>query len=317
MLVFTAACGLQSADLPSVPASTLTLTPALVNAGGAPMTFTATVQNSSEAVTWLYSGPGSIAPKGGLTTTFTPPENVTSTQSGSLTARLGNTSVTATAPIIIYPANVTPLTDPPPTDPPPINTPPTAKLKVSIATVEPVTLGMDGTATVTLDASTKNTPDDDTVYSWTVEGSKAMSVNFSSYASEDTAVTFLAADTYTLRLTATSGAQTATATVTVKVKPVPKDVSGTWSGSYTTSGGMPRPLTLELTQDRNRGVTGTLKADGVSAAVTGTFNDPELELSYEIEGISVTFKATVIGEDMSGDLDSGFPFSAKRIPPVI
>ena len=335
-LAFVAACQLQSADPPATP--TLTLTPASVNvnAGGTPVTFTATVQNSSETVTWLYSGPGSITPESGPTTTFTPPESVTGTQSGNLTAALGNTGVSATAPVIIYPAEVTPPTEPPPTEPPPTeppptnppptnpppteppptNPPPTAKLEVSIAAAQPVNLGMDGTATVTLNATTKNAPDSKTVYNWTVEETKAMSVTFSSYTSEDTAVTFLAADTYTLRLTATNGAQTATDTVTVTVKPAPQDVTGTWSGSYIASGGMPRPLTLELTQDRDKNVTGTLKADGFSVALTGTFDDPELELSYESDGGSASIKTTVTGEEMSGDLD-GYSFSAKRVPIVM
>ena len=318
-LAFVAACQLQSTDPPSVQAPTLTLTPASVNvnAGGSPVTFTATVQNSSEAVTWVYSGPGSIVLESGATTMFTPPERVTSTQSGSLTATLGSTGVSATAPVMIYPATVTPPTEPPPTNPPPTNPPPPAKLTVSIAALEPVTLGMDGTATSTLNASTKNAPDGTTVYKWTVEGAKAMSVNFSAYTSEDTAVTFLAADTYTLRLTAISGDQTATDTVTVTVKPVPQDVTGTWSGSYTTSAGMPRPLTLELTQDRNGAVTGTLTADGVSVALTGTFGDPKLELSYEFDGTPANIKATVTGEEMRGDFSGGFPFTAKRVPPVI
>ena len=67
---------------PTVP--TLTLNPASVNvnAGDAPVTLSATVQNSTETVTWAFSGPGSITPSSGPSTTYTPPASVQSVQSG-------------------------------------------------------------------------------------------------------------------------------------------------------------------------------------------------------------------------------------------
>jgi len=142
-LLTLAGCQTQDAgpDDPGDPppaSPTLALSPASVNvnAGGAPVTFSALVQNSSETVTWTLSGPGSVTPASGPTTTYTPPESVDSAESASLTATLGTTGVTAVAPIAIYPADVTPPPDPldppdppdppdpDPPDPPPGNPPP-------------------------------------------------------------------------------------------------------------------------------------------------------------------------------------------------
>ncbi len=187
-----------TADSPAAPTPTLTLTPASinVNAGNPAVSFSANVQNSGETVTWTYSGPGSVTPAG-TGASYTPPKKVTTTESGTLTATLGSTGVSATAPIVIYPANVTPPAEPPPTTPnppsnppanppsnpdpptipptdpnppatppndpnPPAEPPATPDPTIAIAEVSPVTLGNDGKASASLDASTKNAPGDAT-----------------------------------------------------------------------------------------------------------------------------------------------------------
>lgn len=143
-LLILAGCQTQGTgptDPPPPASPTLTLSPASINinAGGAAVIFSALVQNSSESVTWTLSGPGSVTPMSGSSTTYTPSEDVDSAMGASLTATLGTTGATVTAPIAIYPASVTPPeepppsppsnppppTDPPPTDPPPTDPPPT------------------------------------------------------------------------------------------------------------------------------------------------------------------------------------------------
>ena len=280
-----------TASTPSTLTPTLTLTPASVNinAGNPAVSFNANVQNSSEPVTWTYSGPGSVTPAG-TGASYTPPTKVKTTESGTLTATLGSTGITATAPIVIYPANVTPPAEPPPTtpnppsnppanppsnppsnpnppttpptdpnppitpptdpnppttpptDPNPPSTPPTdpnppaeppatpPDPTVTIANVEPVTLALgfnayDSTASVDLDASTKNAPANAT-YQWTVEGTNTDKVYFTTPTAEDTKATFSMDGTYTLRLTVTADSKSVTATVDVTVNPVPPPASG-------------------------------------------------------------------------------------------
>ncbi len=312
-----------TASTPSAPTPTLTLTPASinVNAGNPNVSFSANVQNSSETVTWIYSGPGSVTPSGSLAASYTPPKKVKVTESGSLTATLGSTGVTATAPIVIYPANVTPPAAPPPTNPnppsnppanppsnpnppttPPSNPPATPDPTVTIAPVSPLAIGADGTASANLNASTKNAPEDAT-YQWTAEGANADKVSFTAPTSEDTAATFSTDGMYTLRLTVTAGSKSATTTVEVTVEPAPvEDVVGLWTSPEIPT--WPK-FTLDLKQT-GEDVTGTYSQSfDVDLTVIGTFDGTELELDFP-DRPHVTFNATVSGDTMTGTISNGF-----------
>lgn len=122
-LLLLAACQSGPSSLPTNPTNPstpiLTLTPASinVNAGGAPITFVATVQNSAETVTWVYSGVGSITPTTGPVTSYVPPSSVNEVQNEAIKAVLGTTGVSATAVIAVYPSDEMPPSEPPPTDP--------------------------------------------------------------------------------------------------------------------------------------------------------------------------------------------------------
>ena len=316
-----------TADSPtaSTPTLTLTLASVNVNAGNPAVSFSANVQNSSETITWTYSGPGSVTPVG-IAASYTPPKKVTTTESGTLTATLGSTGVSATAPIVIYPANVTPPAEPPPTTPnppsnppanppsnpnPPAEPPATPDPTVTIAEVSPVTLGNDGKANANLNASTKNAPGDAT-YQWVAEGANAANVGFSSSTSEDTTATFNADGTYTLRLTVTAGSKSATARVEVVVKPVPvpvQDVVGLWTSPIA---GPLDEFTLDLKQN-GEDVTGT-QTDSVDITpVTGTFDGTELELKFPSYP-NITINATVSGNTMTGiwNQSGSYPFTATR-----
>ena len=339
-----------TANSPTASTPTLTLTPASVNvnAGNPAVSFSANVQNSSETVTWTYSGPGSVAPSG-MAASYTPPKKVTTTESGTLTATLGSTGISATAPIVIYPANVTPPAEPPPTTPnppsnppanppsnppttpptdpnppatpptdpnPPAEPPATPDPTVTIAKVEPVTLGLDefsetGKVSIDLDASVKDTPEG-TIYQWTAEGANTDKVSFDSPKSEDTKATFTVDGTYTLRLTATAGSESATATVDVTVSPVPppapgQNVVGVWRTSNDSLGDV--VLRLELHQS-GEDVAGFDTVNALIYSAEGTFDGIELKL--KTYGIIV---AVVSGDKMTGTFtdDSGsYPFTATR-----
>lgn len=88
---------------------TLTLSPsgASVNAGGTATTFTATVQNTTEAVTWTLQGVGALTTQGNQAT-YTPPASVTITENATITASV--TGALAQAAVTVAPADTT--TDP-------------------------------------------------------------------------------------------------------------------------------------------------------------------------------------------------------------
>ena len=65
------------------------------------MTFTATLNNTTGTVSWTLSGPGSIDPATGATTSYTPPASVASATTATLTASSG--SLTSSATITINP----------------------------------------------------------------------------------------------------------------------------------------------------------------------------------------------------------------------
>ena len=341
-----------TANSPTASTPTLALTPASVNvnAGNPAMFFSANVQNSGETVTWTYSGPGSVAPSG-MAASYTPPKKVTATESGTLTATLGSTGISATAPIVIYPANVTPPAEPPPTTPnppsnppanppsnpnppatppadpnppatppndpnPPAEPPATPDPTVTIAEVSPVTLGNDGKASASLDASISNAPSDAT-YQWTAEGANAASVSFSSLTLVDTTAMFSADGIYTLRLTVTAGSKSATATVEVMVNPVPvQDVVGLWTSPKTDS---LLEFTLDLKQT-GEDVTGTYtdfqddKPRFSDKPVTGTFDGTKFKLDLP-HFPRETINATVSGNTMTGTYNysgGSYPFTATR-----
>jgi hypothetical protein len=97
-----------SVTSPLAPTVIITPDAAAVTAGGPAVSFTATATSSSSAVTWSLSGPGSIAPKTGLTTLYTPPASVTSSTTSTLTAALAGTDITSTATLTIDPPSIDP-----------------------------------------------------------------------------------------------------------------------------------------------------------------------------------------------------------------
>ena len=72
-----------------------------VIAGGSPVNFTATLANTTGTVSWALSGPGSIDPATGDTTSYTPPASVASSTTATLTATSG--TLTASATITVNP----------------------------------------------------------------------------------------------------------------------------------------------------------------------------------------------------------------------
>ncbi len=317
-LALLTACGTSpSPTTPSTPTTpTLSISPTTLslNAGDAPATFSAVVQNSSETITWVYSGPGTVSPTTGPATSFTPPASISSVQSGNLTAYLGSSGVQAVAAITVYPADQTPAPTPEPNPTPDPDPTPTPSLSVSIAGINPVTLGMDGTATVNVSASTQNASGG-TTYAWTAQGDNAGMVSFGSTASEDTTVTFAGKGTYTLKLTVKSGSQTASDTVSVVVNPAPQNVTGTWNGSYTYRG-VTYSLILKLEQTGTN-VTGTVTAEGLAFPTSGTFDGTNLALVLTTGGEDATIEATVAGDEMTGSLKGGgevAPMKATRQP---
>ena len=68
---------------PSLSASPSTTT---VIAGGTAVSFTATLSNATGTVSWTLTGPGSITPSTGTTTSYTPPAAVGSATTATLTA---------------------------------------------------------------------------------------------------------------------------------------------------------------------------------------------------------------------------------------
>jgi len=86
------------------PEPTLDVTPtnATVTAGGATQDFTATLQNSNDAISWsLAPAVGTIDSASGTTTTYTPPASVASSTTVTLTATAG--TLTASATITVDP----------------------------------------------------------------------------------------------------------------------------------------------------------------------------------------------------------------------
>lgn len=81
----------------------LSISPAssTVIAGGSPVNFTATLANTTGTISWALSGPGSIDPATGASTSYTPPASVASSTTATLTATSG--SLTASATLTVNP----------------------------------------------------------------------------------------------------------------------------------------------------------------------------------------------------------------------
>lgn len=86
---------------PIQPSLTVTPASATVTAGGSGTAFTATLQNSSDAIFWSLTGNGTISVNTGATTTYTPPATVAAAETATLTATAG--ALTSSATITINP----------------------------------------------------------------------------------------------------------------------------------------------------------------------------------------------------------------------
>ena len=100
VLLLCLACG-GSGGNDNNPSLSISPGSTTVTAGGAAVTFTATLNNTTGTVSWNLSGPGSIDPATGATTSYTPPASVASATTATLTANSG--SLTSSATITINP----------------------------------------------------------------------------------------------------------------------------------------------------------------------------------------------------------------------
>jgi len=91
----------------------LSISPAssTVIAGGAPVKFTANLANATGTVSWALTGPGSIDPASGNSTSYTPPASVASATTATLTATSG--TLTASATIAVLALGCSPSLPPP------------------------------------------------------------------------------------------------------------------------------------------------------------------------------------------------------------
>jgi len=100
LLALAAACGGRSTS--AAPSLAVSPTARTVLAGSAATTFTATLSDSSDPITWSLTGPGTISPATGAATSYTPPATATATATATLTATAGG--LTASATITVNPA---------------------------------------------------------------------------------------------------------------------------------------------------------------------------------------------------------------------
>ncbi len=301
-----------------------------INAGAAPVTFLASVQNSTETVTWVYTGTGSINPTSGPATSYTPPASVSDVQSETLTAYLGSSGVNAVATIAVYPADETPPSEPPtdptdasdPTDPtdatdptdPTDATDPTDPATAYTLTVTPPTNGKifsedmgggidcgSGSNDCTADYSAGSTalltvtPDE----GWEVD-------RWDDDCSRNE-------DSNACVLTMNSD-KTASVTFKLSDSPPAQTVAGSWEG-YFVLDGQGAAFTLDLEQTGNN-VTGTWRYL-LDVPVTGTFDGTTLTLSGTFANTPIAFDITVDGDTMEGTLSNpstSYPLSATRNP---
>lgn len=100
-IIIIAACG-GSGGGGGGPTLSISPPSATIVAGSAPVTFTATLSGSSNAIAWSLTGPGSISATSGTSTAYTPPTSVASATSATLTASAGS-ALTASATITLNP----------------------------------------------------------------------------------------------------------------------------------------------------------------------------------------------------------------------
>lgn len=93
-------------------------------------------------------------------------------------------------------------------------------MTVTIAEVALVTLGSDGQATASLNATVANAPSGSLSYAGSVLGNESP-IGFSAATVEDTNMMFNTAGTYTFRQTGTAGVVTASDTVDITVRADP------------------------------------------------------------------------------------------------
>ena len=86
------------------PSLTVSPSSATAIAGGSPVNFSSSHVNASGNVSWALSGPGSIDPGTGSSTTYTPPASVASATTATLTATSG--TLTASATITVNPPGI-------------------------------------------------------------------------------------------------------------------------------------------------------------------------------------------------------------------
>jgi hypothetical protein len=84
-----------------------------VVAGGPGVLFTANIVGAQGTVTWTLSGPGSVAPESGPSTTYTPPASVDASETATLTAALADPALSAEVTITVNPAGTAIDTTPP------------------------------------------------------------------------------------------------------------------------------------------------------------------------------------------------------------
>jgi len=83
------------------PSLSITPSSTTVIAGGSPVNFTGALANTTGTISWALTGPGSITPASGDTTSYTPPASVASATTATLTATSG--TLTASATITVNP----------------------------------------------------------------------------------------------------------------------------------------------------------------------------------------------------------------------
>jgi len=81
---------------PIVPTLTLSPSSQTFTAGATGTAFTATLLNSTEALAWTLTGPGTLSSTTGKTVTYTPPSSVSKTETATLIVRAGALSQQAT-----------------------------------------------------------------------------------------------------------------------------------------------------------------------------------------------------------------------------
>jgi hypothetical protein len=86
VLLLCLGCGSSGGNNNNNPSLSVSPSTTTVIAGGTAVSFTATLSNATGTVSWTLTGPGSITPSTGTTTSYTPPAAVASATTATLTA---------------------------------------------------------------------------------------------------------------------------------------------------------------------------------------------------------------------------------------